>query len=115
MRFTPHLKAFVTSETWTFAKTYAETWPHEYLARDCVDEDLFGELVRHIRSHGHEGRFYSESFTYFEEDGLVYWTIGAPIKETTIVNRCQVEQTYEHRLRHGTLPGSGRESEAKSH
>ena len=30
------LRAFVDREPWTFAKTYAETWPHEYLVRDRV-------------------------------------------------------------------------------
>jgi hypothetical protein len=42
--------------------------------------------------------------TYFDEDGRVYWTMGAPIEETTIVNRCTKEQTYEYRLKNGTLP-----------
>ena len=41
MRLPAHLRAFVDGETWTFAKTYADTWPHEYLVRDQVDEDLF--------------------------------------------------------------------------
>ena len=37
---------------------------------------------------------------------MVYWTMGAAIEETTIVNRCKKEQTYEYRLKHGTLPES---------
>jgi hypothetical protein len=100
------IKAFVDGETWTFAKTYAGTWPHEYLVRDRVDETLFVQLVRHIRAFGYEGKFYHQTYTYFEADGLVYWTMGAPIEETIIVNRCPKEQTYEYRLEHGTLPGS---------
>ena len=113
MKFPPNLKAFVDRETWTFAKTYAETWPHEYLVRDRVDEALFVQLVRHIRAHGYEGRFYSRTYTYFEEEGLVYWTMGAPVPETIIVNRCKKEHTYEYRLEHGTLPGSGSPSSSK--
>ncbi len=42
--------------------------------------------------------------TYFDEDGLVYWTMGAAIEETTIINRCSKESTYEYRLKMGTLP-----------
>ena len=106
MKFPPALKAFVDGEAWTFAKTYAATWPHEYLVRERVDEALFVQLVRHIRANGTEGRFYDNTYTYFEEEGLVYWTMGAPVAETTIVNRCTVEQTYEYRLAHGTLPES---------
>ena len=104
MRFPPNIKDFVDGERWTFAKTYAQTWPHEYIVRDRVDRNLFVQLVRHIREHGYEGRFYSQPITYFDEDGLVYWTMGAPVEETIIVNRCTVEQTYAYRLKHGTLP-----------
>jgi hypothetical protein len=106
MKFPPDLKAFVIEQKWTFAKTYASTWPHEYIVRDRVDENLFIQLVRHIRTYGYEGKFYRKPITYFNEDGMVYWTMGAPIEETTIVNRCKEEQSYEYRLRHGTLPES---------
>lgn len=102
--FPSDLKAFVTAQKWTFAKTFALTWPHEYIVRDRVDEDMFVQLVGHIRTYGYEGKFYNKRITYFDEDGMVYWTMGAPVEDTTIVNRCNKEQTYEYRLRHGTLP-----------
>jgi hypothetical protein len=104
MRLPPELKAFVDDVSWTFAKTYAKTWPHEYIVKERVDADLFLHLVRHIREYGYPGAFYQKPITYFDEDGKVYWTMGAPIEETTIVNRCTKEQSYEYRLEHGTLP-----------
>ena len=79
-------------------------WPHEYIVRERVDERLFEELVRHIRAHGREGNFYQQVLVYYEEAGLTYWTMGAPLHETTIVNRCRVEDTYERRLATGRLP-----------
>ena len=94
---------FVDSETWTYAKTMPE-WPHEYIVRERVDEDLFVQLVEHIRAHGYEGTFYRRKITYFDEDGLTYWTMGAPVEETTIINRCNKEDTYEVRLAEGRLP-----------
>ena len=101
--FPDHLRAFVDRERWTFAKTMPE-WPHEYIVRERVDKHLFEDLVRHVRSHGREGRFYEKVLVYYEEAGMVYWTMGAPIAETTIVNRCRSDDTYERRLAAGTLP-----------
>ena len=100
------LRTFIEKEKWTFAKTYASTWPHEYIVRDRVDQGMFVLLVRHIRTHGYEGKFYRKPITYFDEDGLVYWTMGEPIEETTIVNRCRKADSYQSRLKNGTLPES---------
>lgn len=107
------LREFVESEEWTFAKTMPE-WPHEYLVRDRVDTELFEALVRHIREHGFEGRFYQSVLTYFAEDGLLYWTMGAPIEETTIINRCREKGCYDNRLKNGTLPDDKRTHTNKS-
>lgn len=99
------LREFIDSTQWTFAKTMPE-WPHEYLVRKNVDEDLFVRLVLHIRAHGYEGKFYRKSITYYDDRGMVYWTMGEPLEETTIINRCRQEDTYENRLLKGTLPES---------
>ena len=64
------------------------------------------QLVRHIRTHGYQGKFYDKPITYFDDAGMTYWTMGAPIEETTIINRCKKEDTYESRLESGTLPDS---------
>ena len=103
MRFPAELRDFVDHETWTYAKTMPE-WPHEYIVRERVDEDLFVQLVQHIRAHGYEGNFYRRNITYYDEGGLTYWTMGAPIEETIIINRCRKEDTYEVRLAEGRLP-----------
>lgn len=103
MSFPAELRAFVDEQLWTFAKTMPE-WPHEYIVRGRVDEELFERVVVYIRTHGVEGRFYERVLTYYEEAGRAYWTMGAPLHETTIVNRCRSEDTYERRLASGTLP-----------
>ncbi len=43
-RFPDELKEFINNTLWTFAKTYADTWPHHYIVRDRVDEKLFVKL-----------------------------------------------------------------------
>ncbi len=101
--FPPDLLAFVESEEWTFAKTMPE-WPHEYLVRKRVDQRLFERLVMFIRTCGREAPFYDTVHVYYEEAGRVYWTMGAPLEETTIINRCRSEDTFERRLSEGRLP-----------
>jgi hypothetical protein len=100
------LRSFINESKWVFAKTYSKTWPHEYVVRDKVDENNFVEFVSHIRVHGYLGKFYSNSIIYFDDSDMVYWTMGAPIEETTIINRCRKEQTYEYRLAHNDLPNN---------
>lgn len=97
------LRAFVDAAPWTFARTMPE-WPHEYIVRRDVDDDLFMALVRHIRSNGVSQKFYRTKRKYLQDRGLLYWTMGEPLKETTIINRCRIEDSYEIRAQNGTLP-----------
>jgi len=101
--FPEDLRQFVKSAQWTYAKTMPR-WPHEYIVRSRVDEELFERTVKHIRANGYEGRFYRRTITYFENNDFLYWTMGAPVHETTIINRCRTEDSFEHRLKQGTLP-----------
>jgi hypothetical protein len=101
--FSEELKRFTSEERWTYAKTMP-AWPHEYLVRERVNDEPFEHLVEHIRANGYDGRFYQRQIRYYEEGGWVYWTMGAPLDETTIINRCRKENTFEYRAAHGTLP-----------
>jgi len=97
------LQDFIKSVRWTYAKTNPK-WPHEYIVRDRVDDEMFVRLVKHIRNNGYEGSFYSKPITYYDHEGMTYWTMGAPIEETIIINRCRKEDTFEVRKREGRLP-----------
>ena len=103
MSFPTELLAFVKEQKWVFAKTMPK-WPHEYIVRERVDGKLFEQLVRYIRKHGYEGKFYRKTLTYYDEEGMMYWTMGASLEQTTIINRCRKENSYESRLQDGTLP-----------
>ena len=105
-RLPGNVRILIASSTWIFAKTYASTWPHEYVVRDQVDEDVFVECVRYIRANGYQGTFYTSDITYLDYANRVYWTMGAPVEGTTIINRCRKEHSYEYRLAHNELPGS---------
>lgn len=98
-----NLENFIRSVQWIYAKTMPE-WPHEYIVRTKVDEDLFVRLVQHIRTYGYIGKFYSKSITYYDHNGMTYWTMGAPVDETIIINLCKKDDTYEVRLKEGRFP-----------
>jgi hypothetical protein len=102
--FSKELSDFVNTATWTYAKTMPE-WPHEYIVRGQVDDKLFEQLVCHIRTNGYDGKFYAETYTFYDKEGKTYWTMGAPLEETTVINRCKNENTYERRKWNGGLPG----------
>jgi len=95
-----NLMEFIESVRWTYAKTMPK-YPHYYIVRDMVDEELFVRLVNQIRNYGYEGRFYSKPITYYDHDGMTYWTMSASIEETTIINRCRKEDTNKKRLKQG--------------
>ena len=92
------LKQFIEQTPWTFAKTYAKTWPHEYIVREKVDQSLFAELAEHIDKFGYPSHFYKTTMTYFDYGGNTYWHID------NIINRCVEADTYHRREKEGRLP-----------
>ena len=88
------LREMIARCQWTFAKTMP--WaPHEYIVRGkcpLADED-FVYFVNMQREHGvkeHWGKYFHP---YLYIDDSKYWTMGAPIEETIIMNRAKVKQS----------------------
>ena len=98
MNLPNRLKQFIAEETWTFAKTYASTWPHEYIVQEKVDNGLYIQLAEHIDAQGKEENFYTKKMIYFNYDGKTYWHME------NIINRCDESETYERREKEGRLP-----------
>ena len=78
----------INSSNWIFAKTMPE-WPHKYIVRNVQNEKDFFEFVKYIKASGKPEVFNNKTYIYLEIDGWKYWTMGNPIKETTIINRCK--------------------------
>ena len=102
--FPEDVRLFVESTPWTFAKSYAKTWPHEYVVQTPENAAMILALARHIFEHGVDGRFYFQVRKYHHEGGKVYWSMDSTPETTELVNRCNEDQTYEARLAAGTLP-----------
>jgi len=65
--------------------------PHEYTTRRDVPIEEFESFVRYIREHGYEAEFAGKTYTYLNVDGWRYWTMGAPLEETTVINRARLD------------------------
>ncbi|MBK8465696.1 MAG: hypothetical protein IPL32_07685 [Chloracidobacterium sp.] len=96
--FSDELKQFIRDSTWIFSKTYAATWPHEYIVQQQVDRVMFNALAEHIDNFGYESDFYDTKQIYFDYDGNTYWHMG------NIINRCPENETYRRRKEQGRLP-----------
>lgn len=90
---TPEL--FVAESGWRYAKTMPHC-PHEYTVRDLSPGETkttamgsaeFEWFVRLIREKGELDEWGGQIKPYLRVGGYRYWTMGAPVEETTIINR----------------------------
>lgn len=78
-----HLEA----ATYKFAKTMPKT-PHWYtLRKTWSDEALFERVVQAIRDLGVKRKFGKASYVYFDCGEYMYWSMGAPLCQTILINR----------------------------
>jgi len=73
--------------------------PHQYTIKGWRPdrEREFIQAVKIIRALGKPERFWKQTFIYLYIDGLKYWTMGAPVNETTVLNRAE-DQTFYGQL-----------------
>lgn len=75
------------NQKWIFAKTMPKI-PHEYtLRKNWGNDSDFVDVVNFIRSYGYVEHFAGRPYTYLDVNGFSYWTMGAPVSETTLINR----------------------------
>ena len=85
------LREMIARCQWKFAKTMLFA-PHEYIVRDkCpLTDEEFVYFVKMQRQHGIKERWGKYNNPYLYIDDYKYWTMGAPIEETTVINRAKV-------------------------
>ena len=102
-------RMFIKEGRWLYAKTMPQ-WPHEYVVRRATDsvesQILFLRAAAYIRAHGEKRAFKPSrsKFIYLDIDGRQYWTMGAPLSNTIILNRAWLN--WEDRLEAGEDPES---------
>ena len=70
--------ALIDRLKWTFAKTYAQTSPHEYAvvrAGDPLREEFLA-FMRHIFDKGYVELYYGHPFVVYKIGGRKYWSMA---------------------------------------
>ena len=83
---------FVAGSSWRFAKTYVESYPHEYTLVQAGDTDHFQTAIACIERWGVVEQFWKSRRRYLYVDGRKYWHMGDPASEKpedrpTLINR----------------------------
>jgi hypothetical protein len=92
--------AIAPTLSWTFAKTYAENAPHEYVVlgrNGCpLSRDDFVRAARVIATFGEPAKFYSMTGLYLtSSDGLTkWWTMDADLAATDLINQASTDRVY---------------------
>ena len=81
------LAAILETVPWRFAKTMPK-YPHDYtLKKEWPSSSDFVAAVAAIRRFGQPRKWKGRVYTYFDTDKYTYWTMGAPIQATVLINR----------------------------
>lgn len=81
----------INEASFQVAKTMPKI-PHEYSVRkNWSDGKRFEAVARYIRENGYEQKFFSKTFVYYDFDGYQYWTMGAALDITIILNRAKIK------------------------
>ena len=73
-----------------FAKTMPE-YPHSYTLRQTwQNQALFEATVQYIRNHCTIEYFFGKPYQMLYLNGFKYWTMGAPLDATILINRAKI-------------------------
>ena len=83
---------FINQFQWTFAKTYAQKGPHEYVVLEKVGlkyKDEFIKIAQFIRDKGFKALYYRREGYYYRVDENYYWTMDERVEDTDLINRAK--------------------------
>lgn len=87
------LERVFSQEKWVFAKTMPEH-PHYYtLRKSWQNDDDFISAVMMIRKYGYKEKFKNRDYVMLNINEDKYWTMGAPIKDTILINKTAIHPT----------------------
>ena len=88
---------FVNSRRWIFAKTYAQTTPHEYcLLKNCAPNDVaeWDWFLRFMEKYSYPEKFYTKTFYYINIGPHKYWHMDPVGTRADLINRADAKISY---------------------
>lgn len=83
------------SANFIFAKSMPK-FPHFYTLRQDWDDKEFEDVVVFIRKNGKIRNWYGQKYIYYDLNGYEYWTMGASISETILINKAKRRTMNEY-------------------
>ena len=85
-------RTFVVKSRWRFAKTYLESYPHEWTLERWSDTNSFSQAILCIERWGVLESFWNAQRKYFYLDDRKYWHMGnawseKPQERPRLINR----------------------------
>jgi hypothetical protein len=80
------INSLIERSHWIFAKTMPYN-PHYYMLRKEADDAEFVRFVELIRNYGYRQMYEGYWYTQLNVYDWFYWTMGAPIDGTILINR----------------------------
>lgn len=102
------LRRFIADSGWRFARTMPEA-PDQYaLRRHAASNAALAASVTSIREHGYQRAWGRHTYTYLDVDGRPYWTMGAPLDQTILINRAHITANIDVNVRFPDDPDPAR-------
>lgn len=84
------VKKFIDGNNWIFAKTYAKTFPHEYIVYDNLSPKMKKEadwFMGYIKFMGVQKKWFRTTYTYLYFGPHKYWSMAGTKEYSIIINR----------------------------
>ncbi len=88
------LERWIEAARWQFARTMASN-PHWYTVKKWNDAEMFERVVEHIREHGYLNRYGRWWYTQLYVGYHFYWTMGADLCCTVVINRKPLQPAHK--------------------
>lgn len=93
------VQQWLESQNWIFAKSRVDN-PHWYcLRRNAGDEATFERVVEHLREYGSPYVWWGSIYLQYPAGRYAYWSMGASVENTELINRKSLEQVQIDELR----------------